>query len=295
MTTPTQPTEVTLLGTNGGPRIRKTRSGPANLIKDGGLTVLVDCGPGTTRRLSDADVELAEIDAIYITHNHSDHNVELGALLLLAWAGGRSTPMRVYGPAPIRDIVDHHLAAHAFDIDIRIEDEGRPNLRDLIEVVELDEEGEVPGSVLPARFARVNHPPIVDAFAFRFDLTDLSVTLSGDTTPIPSLVELAQGCDILIHEALYTPFLAEMGRRLPSATRMVEHLRDSHTDAADLGGIAQAAGVRHLVLNHLVPGTADVSDQQWLDRVGTVEGVRVTLGQDLLTLTATETTPGGGQ
>lgn len=278
-------TKVTLLGTNGGPRVRKDRYGPGHLIQDGGKTVVVDCGPGTVRRLSDADVELADIDAIYITHCHSDHNVELGSLLLLAWAGGRSTPITVFGPAPTAEIVRLQLASHEFDIAIRIEDEGRPDLRGLVRVIELTDPGEVPENVIPATFARVNHPPITDAFAYRFELEGMSVTISGDTTQCDALIDLARGCDVLIHEAIFMPFLEEMGKRLPSATRMVDHLRESHTDAVDLGGIAMKAGVRHLVLSHLVPGTSDVSDEQWLERVGTPDGVVVTLGQDLLSFT----------
>jgi ribonuclease BN (tRNA processing enzyme) len=278
-------TTVTLLGTNGGPRIRKDRHGPGQLIRDRGRTVVVDCGPGTVRRLSDAGVELAEIDAIYITHCHSDHNVELGTLLLLAWAGGRATPMTVFGPPPTAEMVRLQLASHQYDITIRTEDEGRPDLENLIRIVELTEPGEVPESVLPATFTRVNHPPITDAYAYRFELDGMSVTISGDTTPCSALTELARDCDILIHEAIFMPFLEEMGQRLPSATRMVDHLRESHTDAADLGGIAVEAGVRHLVLSHLVPGTDDITDEQWLERVGSPSDVVVTLGHDLLSFT----------
>src|SRR5699024_2254970 len=253
---------VTLLGSNGGPRVRKNRYGPSNLIQDRNHTVVVDCGPGVVRRLSDVNVELSEIDAIYITHCHSDHVIELGALLMLAWAGGRTTPITVYGPPPTARLVSLQLASYEFDIDIRIRDEGRPDVRELVRVHEITQPGEVSESLLPVTSARVHHPPIEDAFAYRFELEGMSVTFSGDTTPCSALTELARGSDVLIHEAIYMPFLQEMGRRLPSASRMVEHLRDSHTDAASLGKIAQETNVKHLILNHLVPGTDDITDEQ---------------------------------
>ena len=143
--------KVTLLGTKGGPRVNKGRANPSNLVTAAGQSYVVDCGYGVTRQLVDAGVEAHEVRTILITHNHSDHMLELGPLVYSAWAGGLHEPIDVWGPPPIGKTVANFLDSVGYDIDIRMEDEGRPDLRKLVRVHEF----EAPSSASSAGSATV--------------------------------------------------------------------------------------------------------------------------------------------
>ncbi|MFW3386027.1 UNVERIFIED_CONTAM: MBL fold metallo-hydrolase [Kocuria sp. CPCC 205274] len=109
----------------------------------------------------------------------------------------------------------------------------------------------------------VQHAPVFPAFAFRFDTDTGSVTFSGDTGPSENLVELAKGSDILVHEAIAAEWVAQRHPepRDAAAEAEYQHLIGAHTTIEDVGGIAERAGVKKLVLNHLVPGNWPV--EKW--------------------------------
>src|SRR5258707_6768596 len=114
--------------------------------------------------------------------------------------------------------------------------------------------------------ALVDHPPVVPAFAYRFAAADRSIVFSGDTARSESVVRLAQGADVLVHSALYVPAVGRMVARVPNAARLKESIIAHQTSAEDAGRVAQAAGVKTLVLTHLVPpDDPEVTEQMWLD------------------------------
>ncbi len=151
------------------------------------------------------------------------------------------------------------------DIEVRRADEGRPPLAPLIRPHEITADGEVfREGGLTVTCARVSHPLIKDAFAYRFDTLDRSIVISGDTAPAPSLVKLARNADVLVHEALYLPAIDALSRNEANAATLRRHLLDSHTPVEEAGRIAAQAYVRTLVLSHLVPGEATaVTDETW--------------------------------
>jgi ribonuclease BN (tRNA processing enzyme) len=155
----------------------------------------------------------------------------------------------------------------AYEIGIRIDDEGRSDPRQLIRVHEFEAPGlvfDIPGLSVSA--AKVRHPPLTHAYAYRFDAPDRSILLSGDTAVSPALVELAQGSDVLVHEAMHLAGLDRLLANASHAAMLREHLLASHTVTADIGGIAAAAGVKTLVLNHFVPGgEPSITDEMWLE------------------------------
>ncbi len=128
--------------------------------------------------------------------------------------------------------------------------------------------------------AQVPHPLVPLAFAYRFDCADRSIVISGDTSPSDAIVNLARGADVLVHEALYVPKApGEPG----SALR--RHIMESHSPVEDVGRIAAAAGVKTLVLSHLVPGETDaVTDNQWRAGARAHFKGRIVVGHDLLEL-----------
>lgn len=280
MTTPVT-TRVTLLGTAGGPMPKGSRAAPANAVTVGGETYVIDCGSGTGRQLVRAGIAPESVRAILVTHHHSDHNVDMGTLPLLFW-GRLTRPVQVIGPPPLRRAMDGFLQMARYDIDIRVADEGRPLLDDLLDVREFDAAGGVyEDARVRITAARVTHPPIEHAFAYRVDTPDRSVVFSGDTTPCDAVVDLARGADTLVHEVFHEPALAAHLQGYQGSSIM-KHMLASHTRVEDVGAIAQRAGVRRLVLNHFVPTTDDIDYAEWGRLAGIGFDGEVVVGEDLM-------------
>ncbi|MEM7472262.1 MAG: MBL fold metallo-hydrolase [Pseudomonadota bacterium] len=286
---PETPDQITLLGTKGGPAIRQGGAMPtSSLLQFGGQTILIDCGIGVTRSTVWSGASLLEIDAIFITHLHSDHVLELGPLLYTAWTTGLNHQVRVYGPEGIESYWENFLQAMAFDYAIRLDDEGRPPLRDLVEVTTYGPGLVIEGDELSVAAFRVDHPPVTDCFALRFEAGGKSVVFSADTCYFPPLAEFAKGANILVHEAMLTAGVDKIVARTPGAGRLHEHLLASHTPADDAGRIASAAMVGQLVLNHLVPADdPDFDEKDWTAEVSKTWNGAVTLGHDGLTIPIT--------
>ncbi|HEU4509271.1 MAG TPA: MBL fold metallo-hydrolase, partial [Pyrinomonadaceae bacterium] len=245
-----KPTRIVLLGTKGGPSVgRSGRSNPSTLILINDIPYLVDCGYGTSRQLISSGVALNRLRYVFITHHHSDHNLELGALIYNAWITGLPAEVKAFGPTGVKNMTRDFFNYAKFDIDTRIEDEGRPDPRNLTVIQEFDKPGVVlTNDDVKVTSCLVRHPPIQQAYAYRFDAKDRSVVVSGDTAYAPELAEFAKGADVLVHEVMYLPALDTLIRRLPNAKRLREHLLASHTLPEDVGKIAAQAEVKTLVL-----------------------------------------------
>src|SRR6266704_2379887 len=199
-------TRLVLLGTGGGPRI------VAN-----GVPYVVDCGEGVAHQLVRAGVALNTLRYVFITHHHSDHNLDYGNLVYDAWAAGLRTPVDSYGPPPIRAMTEAYWQLNRFDIETRIADETRPDLRKLVTAHEFDAPGLVMQNAdVKVTAARVRHPPIVHAYAYRFDAADRSIVISGDTAYSPELIALARGADVLVHETMHLGGLESLLKRVPN-------------------------------------------------------------------------------
>jgi ribonuclease BN (tRNA processing enzyme) len=277
-------THLVLLGTRGGPRVSLERANPSNLVVADGETFLVDCGHGVTRRLLEAGVDPASLRRILITHHHSDHTLELGPLLYSAWIAGLRAPIDVYGPPPLSAVIDGTFSAMAYDIGIRIADEGRSYPRALVRVHEVA----TPGLVLNAGGVRitsalVRHPPLKHCFAYRFDTPGRSIVLSGDTAYSPELIALSKGADVLLHEVMHPEGLDRLVARNANAAKLRAHLVASHTTTEEVGRVAAEAGVGTLVLNHFVPGDDPLlTEDDWLAAPRRDFSGRVVMGRDLL-------------
>lgn len=277
-------TRLILLGTKGGPRVGGERSNPSNLLLINGVPYVVDCGAGTSRQLVAAGVPLNRLRYLFFTHLHSDHMLEYGPLVYNGWATGLRTRVDAYGPPPLKSATQAFWDYMKFDVETRIADEGRPDPRPLLVANELD----APGAVMQnedvkVTSALVSHPPIARAYAYRFDTRDRSIVFSGDTTFAPSLVTLAKGADVLVHEILYPPGVDRLLAKVPNAATLRKHLIDSHTVPEDVGRVAAQAGVKTLVLSHFVPGDDPaVTDQMWTEGVRKHFDGTIVVGKDLL-------------
>jgi ribonuclease BN (tRNA processing enzyme) len=288
-------TRVVLLGTAGGPALRIGRSSPAAAVVVDGVPYVVDCGYGVGRQLVDAHIAPTAIRAIVITHHHSDHNADLGNLLVLGWATGGKTPVDVYGPVEktpvdpprttsVGKLIDLALQYHGYDIAIRIPDEGRVDPRPLFIPHDVTEPGVFYSDArVSIEAALVNHPPVRPAFAYKFRTADRDVVFSGDTTYSENLIAFARGADVLIHEVLLTSALDRLLKLVPNATRLREHIVAAHTDAEDVGRVAAAAGVKRLVLTRFVPSyDPTLTDEDWAAPARRHYGGEIIVGHDLL-------------
>lgn len=277
-------TRLIFLGVGGGPRPKADVSAPAQVIVIDDVPYVVDCGDGVARQLVRAKVSLPALRHVFITHHHSDHNADYGALLLLAWASGLKTRVDSWGPPPLERMTRLFLEMNAYDIETRIADEGRVPLAPLVAAHELTAGGLVlQDERVRVTAALVHHPPVTPAFAYRFDTADRSIVISGDTARSDALTALAKGADVLVHEALYVPAVDRLVATVPNASTLKKHIIDSHTAAEDCGRIAAAAGVKTLVLSHFVPtGDPLVTDQMWIDAARQHFRGEIVLARDLL-------------
>ena len=277
-------TRLILLGTGGGPRPRKANSAAAQVLVIDGAAYVVDCGDGVARQLILANVPLPTLRHVFLTHQHSDHNADYGNLIWLAWTAGLRTRVDTWGPPPLENMTRLFFEMNASDIRTRIADEGRVPLVPLVHVHELTT-GEVvmQDERVKVSAALVHHPPVVSAFGYRFDTADRSIVISGDTAPSDNLIALARGADVLVHEALWTPAVDRLVAGVPNATTLKQSILSHHTSAEDAGRVAQAAGVKTLVLSHFVPpDDLGLTDQMWLNAARTHFRGTVIVGKDLL-------------
>jgi ribonuclease BN (tRNA processing enzyme) len=273
---------LVMLATGGGPRPRKERGSTAHAVVVDNVLYVVDCGNGVARQLATAGIPLTTLRHVFITHHHSDHNADYGNLLLLSWASGLRSRVDTWGPPPLEKMTRLFFELNAYDIDTRIADEGRVPLVPLVHPHEITQ----PGTVMQDERVKVtttlvDHPPVTPALAYRVDCPDRSIVFSGDTNRSENLVQLAKGADVLVHEALYVPGVDRLVARVPNAATLKKHIIDSHTAVEDVGRVATAAGVRTLVLSHLVPADdPTITDEMWLTAARPHFGGQIIVARD---------------
>jgi ribonuclease Z len=271
-----------LLGT-GFPRPDAERAGPCTAILIGEKVFLVDAGRGVMQRLAGASLKPANIQAVFLTHLHSDHIDGLPDVFHSSWQFGRSTPFQLYGPDGAKDIVDGIMKFYAADIHIRRDlTEKLPTAGATIDTHILKEGVVYQNEDLRVTAFLVDHFPVVPAFGFRFDFSSGgSIVVSGDTHPNDNLVRFAKGADVLIHEA-YLP------RPNPQDNAPTDTAADGawfvryHSTAAEAGDDAARAGVKVLVLTHLIPHRPGDSDSIFRDEAAKTFHGKIIVGHDLM-------------
>ena len=274
---------VALLGTKGGPAVRPGSTMPtSSLVSLAGQQIVVDCGLGVTRGLLDQHVDLRTLKTVIITHLHSDHYLELGPLLHTAWTAGLKIPVTIWGPAGLHDYWDGFYSSMIADIELRQSDEGRPDFSGLVQINTLDDGEFLEQGGLSVTAMRKLHPPLIDTFALSFRTYTRHVVFSGDTAPLPALVDFARGADLLVHEAMLKPALQALVARVGSSDdRLMKHLLRSHTLADQAAVIASDAGVQALALHHLIPSDdPDYGEPDWQAAVSPHFSGRIHVGTD---------------
>jgi len=271
---------VTLLGT-GCPQCDPDRLGPASLVRAGKRQLLIDVGSGATQRLISAGSSGRSLDAVLLTHLHSDHIVDLFQLVISSWHQGRNRPQQVFGPKGTRRFVEGLMTLWRPELEQRIAHEMRPSIAALeVEVTEIE-----PGEILRldelvVRAVAVDHFPVREAFGFVIETGSLRAVFSGDTAPCPALVEAAKGAELLVHECfVHGAMKPEPGIRTQEG---IDNVARYHTASVDVGEIAAKAGIRCLMLNHFVPTRFD--KDRVLAEVRRAYAGPVLVGEDLMSI-----------
>ena len=275
---------LVLLGTRGGPFPTAYGATPsANLLVYRGVPYIIDTGYGVTSKLLRAGVSLDNLSNIFITHHHSDHNLELGPLIYNAWVAGLRSALDVYGPLGLRALLTAYWQSLAYDLAIRVADEGRPELPALVSTHEFSDELVMESGDMRVSALRNYHPPVAESYSLKFEFGGKKVVFSGDTAYFPPLAEFAAGADYLVHEVFYPGAVAAMLKDRPNAPLLGASIRSHHTSPEDVGRIAAKAKVGTLVLTHFVPADERlVSPRMWTDAVRKTFSGRIVVGKDMM-------------
>ena len=251
---------------SGSPLPDPTRAGPCTMVIAGRHIYVVDAGEGGARNLTLMGLPTGRIERLFLTHFHSDHIDGLGPMLLLRWSGKpNASPLPVAGPQGVERVVAGFNAAYALDNGYRTAHHGpaimppggaggvaMPFAIAGAPLVVLDTDG-VRVTAIP-----VNHGPVSPSVGYRFDYKGRSVVISGDTAPSPSLVAAAKGADLLVHEALQPNLVrrltdALVTKHVDNLAQITRDILNYHTTPEQAADAATAAGVKQLLLNHIVP------------------------------------------
>jgi ribonuclease Z len=251
VTASAQNLKVTLLGT-GSPQPLIDRFGPSILVEAGGRKLLFDCGRGATQRIEQLRIPFTDVDALFLTHLHSDHVVGIPDLWLTGWARGRKVPLQVWGPAGTSEMMSHLKEAFQFDIRIRQEDD-RLLARGADVVAKDIEQGVVfDNAGIKVTAFTVDHGPVKPALGYRVDFGGHSVVLSGDTRPSENLIRFSQGTDVLVHEVIDTEAFRAKNPSVPE--ERFRAIATHHTTAEQAGTIFSQVKPKLAVYSHIVPG-----------------------------------------
>jgi ribonuclease BN (tRNA processing enzyme) len=281
--------EITILGTGSPPVPQIDRGGISIHLSLGDDDVLVDCGPLTVHQMAEHEINLVDIEDVFFTHHHIDHNSGFFQFAILGWSLDRDS-LTAYGPEGTDALVEGMVSAYHDHIE-SWQQYGHPpehdaGIRD-IEVKSVPDE-------LPIRTAEweVTTQPVqhnITTYAYRFEevQTGRSFVYSADTGAIPRVSTFAADADVLVHDTAKTttetileaevvpeqylqePFKTDIYenylRRIESETD--QDVLSHHSSAAEAGEIAAEANVDTLVMTHLSP---------YHDRNGMIQQARET-------------------
>jgi ribonuclease BN (tRNA processing enzyme) len=267
-----------LLGTQGGPNFNLVRGETASVVLLDDKLYLVDCGYGAIAALARAKLNYRDIGHVFLTHLHDDHAADLVTLLGHQWTGGRVEKTTVHGPAGTARLVEAAVRYNEVNEDIRLVDESRS-----VRGAQLAVAQEIAATATPAlafnegaltvRSVENTHYPerskkhtAQRSLSLRFDARGRSIVFSGDTAYSSNLVALARGADVLVCEAMHVAETrrnfderVKAGAYADNAEGIWAHIAGTHTPLDVAGRMAREAGVRTLVLYHIIPGGLDPS------------------------------------
>lgn len=266
---------VILCGT-GSPLPDPDRAGSCTAIIAAGQLILIDAGPGSWRKAMLSNVPGPALSAAFLTHFHSDHIGDLGEAMTMSWANGRSSPLNVYGPPGVEEVVRGFNQTYSLDKGYRVAHHSPevvpPSAHDMVahEIVIKDAQTKMlvfEKNGLKVYAFAVDHRPVIPAYGYRIEYAGRSVVITGDTAACDNVARQAQGADILLHDAMAktTVSFAAANMENQGQRRTAKMLRDIltyHASTIEAAKAAADAKVDTLVLTHLVPPPANVGGER---------------------------------
>jgi ribonuclease Z len=252
----------------GAPMPDPSRVGPQVVVVANGQKLVFDTGPGSTRNIEISQIGVGEIDAVFLTHYHSDHIGDLGELFLKRWGTeGLSSPLPVYGPPGVDKVVEGFELAYELDKGYRVAHHGEetmpssgfggdPIVFDLGKELTSSNVVYQQDGVEVVAF-NVDHSPVFPAVGYRVNYKDRSVIISGDTIYTESLVEHAKDADLLVSEVLnhdLSQLISDITEADENnASEVAEDILDYHISPEQVGMWATKSGVSHVLATHILP------------------------------------------
>ena len=267
--------DVILLGT-GSPIPDPRRAGPATLVRAGDATILIDCGRGAVMRLAGAGVMPQMLNAVVITHMHSDHICDLNDVITSHWVMSPiPRPLTIYGPKGTNALVEATLAMLAPDVGYRLEHHADLNAGPDLVVTEL-----APGDVVRVGSCELaayptEHSPVRPTLGYRITCGAAVAAIAGDTIPCEGLDALCKDAGVYVQ----TVVRDDLVRLVPS--RRFQDILDYHSTVEQAGRTAQKAGVKTLLLTHYVPPLQPGDEDDWRARAAAHFNGDIVLGDDL--------------
>ena len=269
---------LTLLGT-GCPKVDHKRFGPSNLISSKNTNILVDCGSGVTQRLEEVNISSANIDALVLTHLHSDHVVDFYQLIISSWHSYRFKSWKIYGPKGTKKFLTKIMKAWEQERNLRIKYEARSSIEAFkLDIKEFGEYGKINIKDIKLEYFKVDHFPVKFAYGFNFYNNNKKLTISGDTKPCENLMQYAQLADVLLHEVYIEGEIQPVTKMRSSKT--LHNVKAYHTTSSQVGKVASLTRCKKLVLTHFVP--TDFNEKKLKSVIKKDFSKNLIIGKDLL-------------
>ena len=267
--------DIVLLGT-GTPLPDPERAGPSTLVRAGGLQLLVDCGRGVLMRLAAVGVTPPGLDAVFLTHLHSDHVSDFNDVFTTRWVMSvAESPLRVVGPPGTAAFVERTIEMLRDDIGYRLAHHDDLNWAPTCDVTELDEGIAFERNAVRVIAAPTDHRPVTPTVGYRFEHDGAAVVLAGDTVPCEGLDRLCAGADVYVQTVVRRSLI----ERVPM--QRFRDILDYHSSTDDALRTAARAGVRTLVYTHCVPPIASGGEKDLLDEARGQFGGELVVARDL--------------
>ena len=244
------------------------------LVQAGTSKFIIDTGRGSADNLQRWRVDYSDLEAVILSHLHSDHISDLHEVQFQSWLGGRKTPLSVIGPIGTASTAQGFEQAFKLDSIYRSEHHGAilPIEAYGYDVVEFEGDAKLIFENEDTRIIafKVDHSPVDPSYAFKIEYKDRSIVVSGDTVSLDVMVEYSKGVDVLFHDALAKPLIQEMekiseeiGNNIVS--KVLFDIQDYHANTVEVADIAKKAEVDLLVFYHLIPAPRNyISEQMFL-------------------------------